>query len=214
MLKCSACKAVLDESAFCFDRQAGKRRNGRAYRCRACNQKRLSALWRRKSGVRSQETASAHSRAMSHHRREYSIWMGMHVRCYYPSNPGFKNYGGKGVAICDRWRNQRSRRSGEQFLAFLADMGPCPSDRHTVDRIDNGKGYEPGNCRWATFTEQQRHRSNNRVLEFRGRSQCLSAWAEEFGVNTSLVADRLGRGWSVEDALSVPARKLNRRRHG
>lgn len=214
MLKCSACKALLDESAFCFDRQASKRRNGRAYRCRACNQERLSAAWRRKPGVRSQETADAHNYAMAHHRREYGIWVGMHIRCYYPSQPGFRNYGGKGVGICDRWRRRAHSRAGEEFLAFLADMGPCPSDKHTIDRVDNDRGYEPGNCRWATFKEQQRHRSNNNVIEFNGRAQCASAWAEETGIHVTTITSRLKLGWSVEDALCVPARKLNRRHHG
>jgi len=80
----------------------------------------------------------------------YHSWQAMKLRCYYPSQPGFKNYGARGIAVCDRWRNS--------FENFLADMGERPEGK-TLDRYPNNDGnYEPGNCRWATLSEQQRNR--------------------------------------------------------
>lgn len=86
---------------------------------------------------------------------EFTCWVNMRQRCHNPRAPHFKKYGAKGTAVCDRWRYS--------FENFLADMGNRPSPLHTIDRIDNSKGYEPGNCRWATQKEQQNNRSNSRL---------------------------------------------------
>lgn len=88
--------------------------------------------------------------------KEYESWANMKNRCYVVSNPSFANYGGRGVKVCDRWL--------EAFENFLSDLGPKPSPRHSLDRIDNNGDYEPGNCRWATRSEQQFNRRNARSL--------------------------------------------------
>jgi hypothetical protein len=85
--------------------------------------------------------------------RIYRIWSGILSRCTNPNEPGYKHYGGRGITVCDRWRNS--------FEAFLADMGECPSPDLSIDRIDNEKGYEPGNCRWATRKEQRANRRDS-----------------------------------------------------
>jgi hypothetical protein len=81
---------------------------------------------------------------------EYRTWQAMITRCTNANQSNFKHYGGRGIAICDRWRNS--------FSAFLADMGRKPSSQHSIDRINNDGSYEPGNCRWATKSEQSRNR--------------------------------------------------------
>ena len=88
---------------------------------------------------------------------EYRIWQGMKARCFRVTNPAYPNYGGRGITMCERWANS--------FEAFLEDMGRRPSSRRSLDRIENDKGYEPGNCRWAT----PRTQSNNRRLFIYGK---------------------------------------------
>lgn len=80
--------------------------------------------------------------------RTYRIWCAMRARCQYPSINGYADYGGRGITVCDRWR--------EDFRNFLADMGECPPGL-SIDRVDNDGNYEPGNCRWATSLEQRRN---------------------------------------------------------
>ena len=90
---------------------------------------------------------------------EYTSWLGMKDRCYRKTNKAFPGYGGRGITVCARWLNS--------FPNFLADMGRKPSPSHSIDRIENDKGYEPGNCRWATRKEQsnnQRVRKDSRSL--------------------------------------------------
>ncbi len=127
---------------------------------------------------------------------EYRIWHGMKQRCLNPNYPAYPDYGGRGVTVCEPWRTS--------FESFLADMGPRPSPRHSIERIDNDKGYEPGNCRWATPLDQSRNRRSNRVLTFRGQTKPVSAWASELGIKAAAIINRLDRGWSAEKALSTP----------
>jgi|GEM_PF-3001522 len=134
---------------------------------------------------------------------ERGIWQSMNHRCHDPKTKAFHTYGGRGIRVCDRWR--------ASFEAFLADMGPRPSPRHSIDRIDVNGNYEPGNCRWATPKEQGRNKRDNRMLTAFGRTQCMAAWAEELGVTTGFIGDRIDElGWSVEEALTTPAAKIRK----
>lgn len=83
---------------------------------------------------------------------EYRAWHAMQQRCYYTKGQAFPRYGGRGIRVCDQWRGRKG------FVQFLADIGPKPSPKHSIDRIDNDGNYEPGNCRWATATEQNRNK--------------------------------------------------------
>lgn len=126
----------------------------------------------------------------------YGTWRSMMERCYAPDYSNYENYGGRGIQVCDRWHDPRS---------FLEDMGEPPSDAHTLDRIDVNGHYEPQNCRWATPKQQARNRRNNRLLTWRGKTQCVAAWAEELGIPYEALRMRLARPTStIEKALSRP----------
>ena len=124
-------------------------------------------------------------------------------RCHNPRNPAYADYGARGIAVCAAWR--------ASFDAFFADMGPRPSPAHSIDRKDNERGYEPGNCRWATRVEQNNNTRQNVFLTLRGRTQTREAWAREAGISAKVVRDRMEKlGWSAEEALFTPVRRCRR----
>ncbi|XXX79246.1 hypothetical protein WMF30_10770 [Sorangium sp. So ce134] len=122
----------------------------------------------------------------------------MKDRCLNPNNQDFAYYGGRGVSVCDRWR--------DSFEAFLEDMGPRPSLRYWIDRLDTNGNYEPANCAWRTAREQQRNRRNNRRVEWRGETMLLADWAERLGVAYDTLRQRLDSGWDVERAFTQPVK--------
>jgi hypothetical protein len=129
---------------------------------------------------------------------EYSIWYGIRGRCLHPHNPAYARYGGRGITLCPEWHD---------FDRFLADVGPRPSGKHSLDRIDTDGPYSRENCRWATATEQQNNKRTNRVLEFDGRRQTATQWARELGIPVTVLRVRLYRGWSVARSLTAPVLK-------
>lgn len=130
----------------------------------------------------------------------YSIWDTMHQRCSNPKTKDFKNYGGRGISVCGAW---------DRFETFAVDMGPRP-DGLTLERVDTNGNYEPTNCIWATPLAQARNSRSNRLLTWQGKTQCISAWAEEIGISAVTLHSRLMRGWSGEKSLSTPvARRLS-----
>ena len=128
----------------------------------------------------------------------YLCWASMIRRCRNPHYKQYDDYGGRGITVCERWND---------FAFFLADMGPRPSLQHSIDRIDNDGDYEPSNCRWATRLEQQRNSRVTRHLTYQGRTQALAAWAIEIGVPRRTLHNRINHNWSVERALTTPARR-------
>lgn len=129
---------------------------------------------------------------------EYIVWSGMLARCRNPENPKYHRYGGRGISVCKEWEND--------FIAFYLAMGERPSAGHTLDRIDTNGNYEPGNCRWATWQQQQRNRSNNHVVVFHGREMCLAEAISLSAVSKSTVYKRLREGWTAMRALTEPVR--------
>lgn len=128
----------------------------------------------------------------------FGAWRSMIDRCTKESHPAYHKYGGRGIAVCDRWLNSS--------VAFIEDMGERPTSDYSLDRIDNNGNYEPGNCRWATRTQQARNVRRNRYLEHRGESRCIGEWAEIYGLCRTVIRNRLVCGWSVEEALTTPVR--------
>lgn len=127
---------------------------------------------------------------------EYHTWQSMNGRCHNPNNQSFDRYGGRGISVCDRWRYS--------FVNFLADMGKRPTPDHSIDRINNDGNYEPGNCHWATKSEQSRNTRSNRLLTHDGQTLTLTEWAEIKGINRTTLEGRLIRGWPVDRALTEP----------
>lgn len=125
----------------------------------------------------------------------YHCYDGMRKRCYNPKHPGYKYYGGRGVVMCDRWLGE------DGYANFEADMGLRPSPKHSVERLNNEKGYGPGNCIWATPKAQANHRRNNVIVTLGSRSQVASDWAKELGISPTAFHARLRRGWTEEQLL-------------
>lgn len=138
------------------------------------------------------ETRTSHGKSAS---PEYKSWSGMRDRCGNPQGRAYHNYGGRGITVCERW---------ESFELFLADMGSRPSPIHSLDRIDNDKGYSPDNCRWATKETQGR---NRRGLIATHSTSSLKEASDAAGVIYGTAHARVRRlGWTPDEAASTPAR--------
>lgn len=139
----------------------------------------------------------------SKRRSEYNTWKNIRQRCGNPKHAKFAYYGGRGIKVCERWAS---------FELFLLDMGARPEGSPTIERLDYNKGYEPGNCKWATWTEQQNNKRNSLNLTLGERTQTVSDWARELGFSEWCIRSRLKMGWSIERALTTPPRPLKRRK--
>lgn len=127
---------------------------------------------------------------------EYRSWRAMKNRCTNPNNAAYPRYGGRGIAVCARW---------DSFENFLFDMGRRPSPKHSIDRINNDGDYEPGNCRWATSSQQNSNYSRNRWLTLDGETRLLSEWSVQTGIPETTIAARIDAyGWPIEAALQTP----------
>lgn len=129
---------------------------------------------------------------------EYQCWVNMKARCDKKDNTQYDNYGGRGIRYCKEWCF---------FENFYADMGPKPSSKHSIDRIDVNKDYSIDNCRWATDTEQANNRRNNKIITFNNKTQTLKQWSDETKIPRTTISNRLNRGWSIEKALTSKPRK-------
>lgn len=117
---------------------------------------------------------------------EYCIWTEMKYRCVNPNHKYYKNYGGRGIKVCERWLGENG------FSNFLYDMGKKPSKNHSIDRFPNNDGnYEPSNCRWATSLQQNRNTRFNRWIEYNGENKIISEWANILHVDASNISRRL-----------------------
>jgi len=127
---------------------------------------------------------------------EYRIWFGMKKRCLDKDCENYHNYGGRGIAVCERWANS--------FEAFFLDMGSRPTAKHSIERNDNNGNYEPGNCRWATPIEQANNKRSTVLIDINGVAKPLSVLAREHGLDRSVVVSRIARNESA-DSLFRPS---------
>lgn len=153
-----------------FSVVSGRLLNGQSRQCKGCS--------KRKHGLSKS--------------RGYSIWKGMHRRCYSVKSEAYDHYGGRGITVCDRWHD---------YELFLLDMGE-PGEGMSIDRIDNDGPYSPGNCRWVTNFVQSRNRRSTILCTINGVTKCVLDWAADFDVPPGMVYRRISRGWEPVDALT------------
>lgn len=135
--------------------------------------------------------------------RLYDIWRSMKQRCYNPKTNRYKKYGGRGITVCDEWKD-----NFQSFYDWAMSNGY--SDDLSIDRIDPNGNYESNNCRWATAKQQANNRTNNNIIEFNGEVHTLAQWSEITGIKMATIGARLQKGWSVSDALTIkPLRGAN-----
>ena len=134
----------------------------------------------------------------------YKAWCQMRRKCTKPTDTiNYPNYGGRGIKVCERWNN---------FELFLKDMGERPTDKHSIERIDNNGDYEPKNCRWATRKEQNSNKRNNAYITLveggQEKQYTYAQLTEKFGLEPGMFYKRRRRGWSIAQALMIPHRKV------
>jgi hypothetical protein len=135
---------------------------------------------------------------------EYMAWQNLIQRCTNPNFKQYADYGGRGIKVHRAWLG----RGG--FRAFLKEIGRRPSSRHTIDRINNDRGYEPGNIRWATRVSQNRNTSKNVMLTVRDETLSLAEWSERTGIGHSTLRARIALGWASDTVVLTPVRRMRR----
>jgi hypothetical protein len=138
--------------------------------------------------------------------RELAVWRAMVLRCTDTKNKQYEDYGARGINVHSEWLGENG------YKVFLRDMGKRPSDKHTLDRKNNDLGYTPDNCRWVLPIVQGRNKRNNHLIEYNGKTQCLSAWAGEVGVGSSTLARRI-TFWGIDRAMTQKPRIVNQGFH-
>ena len=158
---------------------------GNTTRCKDCSNKSRS------------EKHTKHGHNMSHSKgsctKSYYTWQAMKRRCLTDYDSKSEYYKGKGITICDEWIGS--------FESFLSDMGEPPTKLHSIDRIDNSKGYSKENCRWATQLQQANNKSNNVKITVNATTKNLCQWVQISGIKRKTITSRIKRGWSEYDAI-------------
>ena len=124
---------------------------------------------------------------------EYKTFMRMNSRCNNPNTRQYHRYGGRGI-----------RLMYSSFEDFIADVGPKPTKKHSIDRINNDGHYEPGNCRWALPQQQANNTSRNKFITYNGQTKTVSDWARSLGLTFAAIDSRLRDDWSIEETLTTP----------
>lgn len=132
----------------------------------------------------------------------YNVWFGMKQRCENQNHTSYKNYGGRGIKVCDRWQN---------FENFYADMGESYKQGLTIERVENNRNYSPDNCEWVTWKKQNNNRRSNRIINLNGVTGTLMSFCEKYDIKYEIAKYRLNKGWSVEKTFSTPVRTIKKR---
>jgi hypothetical protein len=125
---------------------------------------------------------------------EYSSWASMKSRCYSKSNRWYKNYGGRGIEVCEEWKNS--------FISFLRDMGNKPDDSYSIERIDVNGNYEPKNCKWANRFEQDRNKTTNIFITYNNVTKIITDWAKEYNMYPQTLKERYLKYNDFEKAIN------------
>lgn len=136
--------------------------------------------------------------------RLYVIWRDIKARCFNPNNRGFKNYGAKGITMCDIWKN-----NFKAFNDWAMENGYNPNAKRgecTIDRIDVNGNYEPNNCRWVDNLVQQNNKKNNVFISYNNETHTVAEWSRILHIPPHTLYARLYKGWSVEKTLTTPLR--------
>jgi hypothetical protein len=143
------------------------------------------------------------------HFRLYKVWDNMKARCYNPKHTSYYLYGGRGITICDEWKNNFA-----SFAKWAYKNGydeNAPKGKCTIDRVDNNKGYSPDNCKWVTIGQNLNNKRNCRMFTHDGKTQSLADWARELGMDYNAFLSRMHRnGYDFEQAI-LP--RKNKSRH-
>lgn len=155
-------------------------------------------------GCLHREVASkVHSKGYNTKSKEYKTWAGIKRRCYNKNDHAYHRYGGRGITMCDEWKNS--------YLTFLEDMGECPVGCTSIDRINNNKGYSKDNCRWTTKIVQANNTSTNKFYTYNGETDTLANLCRKYNKRYKSIHKRLYNGFSIEDAFAKPSiRKYNK----
>lgn len=137
------------------------------------------------------------------HTRIHSIWRSIKDRCYNPKNRHYKHYGGRGISVCDEWK--------DNFIPFYNwSLENGYEENLTIDRIDVNAGYYPGNCRWVSVETQANNKRNNKVFTLNGKTLTISQWSKETGVKYGDIQNRLNYGYSFEEAIDTNFKRVYR----
>lgn len=135
--------------------------------------------------------------------KTYMEWAGMKSRCYNPNNKQYSDWGGRGITVCDSWRD-----SFETFYEYVSKLPHFDEQGYSLNRIDNNGNYEPNNVEWADSVTQANNKRNNHLITYNGKTQSLSQWAVECGIKHSTLDRRINvYGWSTDKALTTPVKK-------
>ena len=156
--------------------------------CKPCHRQLTNDYLKEKAGIKS---------LTKEFPREYGSYRAMLSRCYNPKNKDYKYYGGRGISVDERWRTS--------FVNFYADMGGR-SEETSLDRVDFNGNYTKLNCRWATWVEQARNRSNNVYLAYGEDCLCLAEWGVKLDIVPHTISYRLDHGWTIPQALGFEER--------